>query len=183
MRIVHLPDRLALALQDVVSAVQQGLADAQLRAHLPMVSRRFMAHGVHIYYRCLSGRSAGARYAASAVPAEHLDRARRVVVIADISLDGHWQGLGFFKALIAELCESRQDIDLVEVENVSNARLAGHLARSGWYSRDGLATGGSWISITGLASHSSAISAPLREEGRHAVRQGDILASDVHSRG
>lgn len=116
MRMVHLPDRLALALQDVVSAVQQGLADAQLRAHLPMVSRRFMAHGVHIYYRCLSGRSAGARYAAAAIPAEHLDRARRVVVIADISLDGHWQGLGFFKALIAELCEPRQDIDLVEVK-------------------------------------------------------------------
>lgn len=161
MQMVHLPDRLALALQDVVLALQQGLADAQLRAYLPMVSRRYMAHGVHIYYRCLSGRSAGARYAASAVPAEHLDRARRVVVIADISLDVHWQGLGFFKALIAELCEPRQDIDLIEVENVSNARLAGHLARSGWHSRNGLATGGCWVTTTALAGHSLAISAPL----------------------
>lgn len=63
-------------------------------------------------------------------------------LVADISVPETWQGKGFFQALIAALSSPQQGIDLIELENVINQRLARHLERYGWISRNGMAIGG-----------------------------------------
>lgn len=159
-----LPDPLESALQALIHAMQQGLADAASKSPLPVVSRRFEQSGVHVYYRCVHGSAVGARFVASGLPPPQLRTLRRAVVVADIALADHWQGRGFFKSLVARLSEPRQEIDLIEVENVVSEGLVAHLARAGWLSRNGMAVGGCWVIVPafqiGTNSHSEGETQP-----------------------
>lgn len=141
----RLPEALEPVLRDLIHAMQQGLADAESKSPLPVVSRRFEQSGVHVYYRCVCGPAAGAKYAVSGLPSQQLQTLRRAAVVADIGLAEHWQGRGFCKALVRRLCEPQQGIDLIEVENVANHRLAEHLAGAGWLSRNKVEIGGCWV--------------------------------------
>ena len=144
-----LPDELALALQALTEAIREGFADAQAKAVMPMVSRRFMQAGVHVYFRCLVGGSVAARYQGMGTHAKGPPQVSRAVVIADITLDERQRGQGFLLALVSALSEPQLGLSFIELENVFNEQLVDHLQRTGWVSRNGMAMGGCWVTATG----------------------------------